>query len=396
MHEPRLRRIRFIKVVLTVAIGLLILSLSEVNSQPQAVGLERKLIEYGWDTPRLEYIRDHIAEMERRPFDGLIFRLTDGGGWVFQTEKWNPDLLARQLPILQSIKWKTFDSNFLAVFAASSMDWYSDQDWRAVTQHVAFMARAARVTRTKGIMFDPEPYGANPWKYALQPHASDRSFAEYKVVVRRRGREFMRAMQHEYRGLELLTFYNYSYFVSVTTKADSRVRDEALRQDTWGLLPSFLDGILDEADSHVHIIDGHEHSYLYQTAEDFSRAAAEVKRTALMYVSPELKNKYVRQYQVAQPVFIDWIFNLFASPLHSVPARLTDGERVQLAEHNTYYAMKNVDRYVWVYSQHMNWWTGEHVPAGAEEALRSAKRKFAAGDDLGFDMAAAVGRAEAR
>ena len=151
----------------------------------------------------------------------------------------------------------------------------------------------------------------------------------------------MRAMQHEYPGLEVLTFYSYSYFAAVTSNADPHVRDEALRQDASGLLPSFFDGMLEAADSHVRIIDGHERSYYYETPANFSAAAAEVRRTALMYVSPELKRKYVRQYQVAQPVYIDWIFNLLESPSHGAPARLTAVERAQLAEHNTYYAMKN-------------------------------------------------------
>jgi len=32
-----------------------------------------------------------------------------------------PDTLASQLPILSDIQWQTFDSNFLAMYAASSM-----------------------------------------------------------------------------------------------------------------------------------------------------------------------------------------------------------------------------------------------------------------------------------
>jgi hypothetical protein len=41
---------------------------------------------------------------------------------------------------------------------------------------------------------------------------------------------------------------------------------------------------------------------------------------------------------------------------------------------------------VWVYSEKMNWWTGEHVPPGADDALRSARNKFESGQSLGFDV----------
>jgi len=60
-----------------------------------------KLIEYGWDSPSAEFVRAHVAEMERRPFDGVIVRLSDGGGDVFQPAKWNAETLALQLPILR-------------------------------------------------------------------------------------------------------------------------------------------------------------------------------------------------------------------------------------------------------------------------------------------------------
>jgi hypothetical protein len=54
--------------------------------------------------------------------------------------------------------------------------------------------------------------------------------------------------------------------------------------------------------------------------------------------------------------------------------------------------MKNADRYVWSYSEKMNWWTGENLPPGAEDALRSARRKFAKGESLGFELTAILPR----
>ena len=274
--------------------------LAPLSSAPTDVRVPAvKLIEYGWDSPSPEFVRTHIGEMERRPFDGVIVRLPDGGGDVFQPARWNAETLALQLPILRDIKWQSFDSNFLAMYATSSMDWYDDGDWRAVTEHAAFMARAAREARCRGVMFDPEPYGPSPWSYSSQSRASVHTFADYEAVVRRRGREFMRALQHEYPGLELLTLHSYSHLL----------RAGAI--PGWGLLPAFLNGMLEEADSNTRIVDGHEDSYFFDRPGAFARAAVEGKQGALPYVSSELKDKYLRQVQIAQPVYLDWLFGYF-------------------------------------------------------------------------------------
>jgi hypothetical protein len=375
---------------LTATIGLFILPLSIVPANQQVPAV--KLIEYGWDAPRPEFVRTHIADMERRPFDGVIIRLPDGGGEVFQPKTWNPEKLSLQLPILRDIQWQSFDSNFLAMYAASSMDWYDDGDWRVVTEHAAFMGRAAYEAHCRGLMFDPEPYGPSPWNYSLQRHASVHAFADYEAVVRRRGREFMRALQHGYPGLELLTLQNYSFFLRAGASPDPNAREKVLTGHAWGLFPAFLNGMLEEADSDTRLIDGHEQSYFFERPEDFARGAAEVRQGAIQYVSSELTNKYVRQFQVAQPVYLDWIFGYFKPSSPTVIDGLSDDQRARLAEHHTYYAMKNADRYVWSYSEKMNWWTGEHLPPGAEDALRSARRKFSAGESLGFDVTSILER----
>ena len=349
-----------------------------------------KLIEYGWDSPRPEFVRTHIREMERRPFDGVIMRLSDGGGDIFQPHAWDAEKLAPQLPVLRDIQWQSFDSNFLAMYAASSMDWYDDTDWGVVTAHAAFMARAASACRCTGLMFDPEPYGPSPWTYAEQVHAADRTFSEYQVIVRRRGREFMRALQREYPGLELLTLHGYSYFSQVSAGAGVRQPENVLMSHTWGLLPAFYDGLWEEADSRTRIIDGSERSYFFERPDQFLRGAAAVRRGVLPFVATELWEKYVRQVQVAQTLYIDWIFGKYMASWPTVVNGLRGDQRAQLAEHHVYHALRNSDKYVWSYSEKMNWWTGEHLPPGAESALRSARQKVRNSEPLGFDLASIV------
>ena len=36
--------------------------------------LKKKIVEIGWDIPEPRFIRDNIREMEKRPFDGIVFQ----------------------------------------------------------------------------------------------------------------------------------------------------------------------------------------------------------------------------------------------------------------------------------------------------------------------------------
>jgi hypothetical protein len=372
--------------------GIVFLIAPLLGSPTTAHATSVKLIEYGWDAPRPDFVRTHIREMERRPFDGVIMRLSDGGGDVFQPQAWEATKLASQLPALRDIQWQSFDSNFLAMYAASSMDWYDDADWDIVTAHAAFMARAARACRCTGLMFDPEPYGPSPWTYAAQAHAAERTFGDYRIVVRRRGREFMRALQQEYPGLELLTLHGYSYLSRVSADADVRPSDNVLMGHAWGLLPAFFDGLLEEADSKTRIIDGSEQAYFFEHPDQFLGAAETVRRGALPFVATELRPKYVRQVQVGQPIYLDWIFGRYLTSRPSVVNGLGSVQRAELAEHHAYHALRNADKYVWSYSEKMNWWTDENLPPGAESALRSARRKVRNGERLGRTWASIVGQ----
>src|SRR5436190_13818496 len=42
---------------------------------PGAFAAEKKLIEFGWDEPDPEFMREHAAELERSPFDGCVFHI---------------------------------------------------------------------------------------------------------------------------------------------------------------------------------------------------------------------------------------------------------------------------------------------------------------------------------
>ncbi|MCE5216729.1 hypothetical protein LLH03_06815, partial [bacterium] len=57
-------------------VALLLCLLAAVLVLPaSAQPMPKKLIEYGWDVPAPSFVAQNLREMEKRPFEGLIFRV---------------------------------------------------------------------------------------------------------------------------------------------------------------------------------------------------------------------------------------------------------------------------------------------------------------------------------
>ena len=370
----------------------------------------KKTIEFGWDMPSPTFFRDNLREMEKRPFQGVTIRLPDdaGGGNVFDVQKWDkstPAARERELAVLASLpRSEKLTDNFLTLYGASTMEWFSDTDWKKVIENVRFCAKAAKLGGFKGLCWDAEPYGGhNPWRLQEQPEVKKHTFAEYSQQTRKRGAQFMRAIQEEFPGLTILALRWLSDFQDASPFSqhlfpirDAKQRQETLEGAWWALHPAFLNGVLDAAKPDITLIDGNEDAYFYTSAIEFFRIAKELRQDALMLVAPQNRRKYAAQYQVGHAVSIDYTTGAWAEVL-SFPdylkkqaLELTPTQRLQWFEHNAYYALTTADEYIWCYSEDMNWWTGKNVPPGIEEALRAAQRKVEAGEPLGFTIEATL------
>ena len=90
----------------------------------------KKLIEYGWDVPTPAFVREHIREMEKRPFDGVMMRLAGPQqGRVFLGGRWDEARLQADFDALVSRVYRfvseTPDRNPLT-------DWYQTDTGRQV------------------------------------------------------------------------------------------------------------------------------------------------------------------------------------------------------------------------------------------------------------------------
>ncbi len=345
---------------------------------------QKKLLEYGWDVPQPSYVAEHIREMEQRPFDGLLMRIS-GLGSIFDPTPRTREQYAAELEALERIEWDRFTDNFLMMYAASKMDWFSDEHWDTIVSNIRLLSEGAEAGGCVGVCFDCEPYGENPWHYPMQPGADQHSFSEFQAKVRERGAQFMDAVEAEMSEPVVHTFFltTLGGVVNAARAETAEERDAILRDYSYGLYPAFVNGMLDAMDPETVLTDGNEPAYYYHSPEQYMNIYHYIKQGALGVIAPENQRKYRGQVEVAQALYVDHLFGYRQGTYES--NFMTPEERAQWFEHNTYWALYSSDRYVWLYSEKMNWWTDTTVPPGLEQAVINARTKLAEGQPMTID-----------
>ena len=359
-----------------------------------AVTSGKKIVEYGWDVPSPAYIADHIREMEKRPFDGVLFRL-EAKGNVFEPTPLDEAQLAKDCEAIDRIRWGRFTDNFVMMYAASEQDWFNDDHWRAIEHNTELVTRAAKRAHCVGVCLDPEAYGANPWAYRDAPHRDTKTYAEYEAVARKRGVQFVKAIEREFPNAIILTFFHVSKYRQYCRPMPECVRKAELAKATYALLPAFIEGMALGSETNIEIIDGNEKAYYYTQSREYLDLYHAVTQRARYLISPDAWFAYRAKVRMGQALYIDQYYGLRQNT-ETLGNVMTPEEQAKWFEHNTYWALYTTDRYVWCYSERMNWWTNTDVPPGAEDAIRNARAAIDAGKPLSFDLAPIIQAAEAK
>ena len=339
----------------------------------------KRLIEFGWDEPGPAFMRQHIAEMERTPFDGCVFHLTytkpDGSSGNFTWECWGKRAFtaAELKPALDDLKatpLRRFTHNFVRFNTTpGDVDWFDD--FSAVLNNARLAARIARAGKCRGILFDIEQYNSPLFDYRRQRDAAKRSWDEYAAQARRRGRETMAAFQQGFPGLTVFLTFGYSL-----PWAQSQGGKNPLAECHYGLLAPFLDGMVEAAKGHTRLVDGYELSYGYKDPARFP-AAHQTMREGLLPIVADPK-KYHRVLSIGFGVWMDedwrrkgWDTEDLTKNYYS-PAEFEASVRRGL---------EVADEYVWVYTEMPRWWSAEgasvKLPPSYDAALRRARQGLA-------------------
>ena len=374
------------------AISAMVLLSGFASAEDDVVIPGKKLVEYGWDVPSSDFVAAHIAEMEQRPFDGLLFRL-QGGENVLEPVAWPEEKFAADFAVLPSIPWKKFTDNFVMMLAASDQDWFNDAQWEAILHNVKLVSKAAKLAHCVGLCFDAEPYGTNPWDYRKTAHATEKSYAEYAAIARRRGAQFMQAIESEFPNPRILNFYLTNLFARWLVPMDDAERKEGVAHHSYALFPPFTEGMLEAAGPGSEIYDGNESAYYYTEKGPYFESYQAVKGRGPYLYDPALELPFRTHVRMGQALYVDQYYGM-RQTTQTLGNVMVPEDQAKWFEHNIYWALYTTDRYVWCYSERMNWWKNENIPPGSLEALRSARSKIANGMSLGFDLAPAVSAAK--
>lgn len=392
--QLRIGRKFFVSSILVMLLVILNLPLRAVETQSTS----KKLIEYGWDMPTPDFFRQQIKAMEQRPFDGVVVKL-NAGREVFKKTAYPDKMFTQDRRDLTATKSPYFTDNFILMWSGmdEGWDWFNDTDWAAAERNIYNFANTAKVGHFRGVAFDAEPYTFNPWVYEQQSQKRTKTFQGYQKQVRKRGAQFMQALQSGQPGAKVLTLGLLSWMKWMTRVEPSKLPQE-LAKHPYGLWPAFINGMLDVVPTSSAIIDGNEWSYYFTSAAAFDKTHDTIFKDVRKFVEPANYQKYDKQVKTGQSVYIDLLINLLpkdikTSPLAgTVQSFLSPENRLLLLEHNIYHSLRTTDRYSWVYSEGVDWWKN-NIPKGVEMAIRSAKDKISKGQPLGFNIDDAVKKA---
>ncbi len=372
--------------------------------------VKKKVIFFGWTSPTIREYRDSIKKYENPAFEGLGLKPSTeiGGGNIFMVDL-NKSITAEarkaELLMASSIKQSSvLTDNFLTIYGASQLDWFSDDDWAIVDVNIRHIAKLAKAMKCKGILWDPEPYkpGINPWELNKQKGYDKYTFNQFYTQVRKRGAQFVSALQEEFPGLVILSLRQLSDFQDCSPFSqkllpvkDNKLTEKYIVDAWWALHLPFTVGIFDAIAPNVRFIDANEEAYYYTSALEYFQYRNIIYDDARALIPNELQQKFKSNYEIGHAIAPEYIAGNWAGLLGGFSKgqfndkqakMLTAKEKALWFEHNSYYSLRTSDEYAWVYGENINWWTGAKMPEGFAEALIRAKKKCDTLEPLGFTV----------
>lgn len=293
-------------------------------------------------TPTPTYVRDHLAEIEALPFDGIAIYgrsadlTTDISSSVMRAAPLDPAAVARVLAPVPEIVAGSLRESLMLVLNQRPGDLFDDAAWNVATSNFGVLATALRHVGARGIFFDNEEYGTRWGDYdvATATHTLPESIARARL----RGHQAMQAMLDAYPDIVVLTLHG--PYIS-----EPRTPIPPFEGPFWmsnELLGAFFAGFVEAGGALATVVDGGE-IYSLRVAVDFT-ATYEFRRRGIAsdaidsaLVPPALRSLWPTRVSIA--------YGLYDRPFRGAdmsPAIL----QATLVP-----ALRTSDRYVWMYAE---------------------------------------------
>lgn len=306
------------------------------------------LIEFGWDYPDINQVSNRIDSMQNTPFDGICISLQRTIMEAFDTVAKKGNYF--EYKKLKSLKWGKYTDNYFILrgFSKTGGNWFDDKAWITISKNMASLSKAMLIGKMKGILFDPEYYYEdklyNPWTYSKTQYPS-KSFEEIQEQVRKRGSQFIIALQQYKTDLSFISIW----LTSLIAEEKKYTPFEGTRH---ALLLSFIEGILLGKNKKVKIIDGNEYAYWNYKPSQFFEAADFLRKNTFDIMKTKRAKQSVANIEIAQPIFYDGL--LAKTP--SFELGLDNATKWKWMEENMKYAIATSGSITWFYSERLNWW----------------------------------------
>lgn len=355
---------------------------------------KKKLIKFGWDDKNVDYVRNNIRSMEAaHPYlDGIVIKYGKDKRrrHFFDNPLWTEeDLMIEELG---EIDFQTFKHNFLNVSLSSlttDPDWFDEALWKNVLTNTKLASKALDACKgCAGIILDTEyykdhVYSYSPWVYSDKIYSQ--SFDEVKVKVYQRGQQFMQALRNQRSTFDILVLHS---FVDMWKRMQKN--KDLLIDNTYALLPAFIDGMLDQAGD-CKIVDGAENlSYYIDETLEYPNAYLLAIEAAKNLLAPKSFAKLHQNLHIAMAMYpAHYVSN------YKVQNNFSEQEITKWLAHNVYNSLLHADEYAWIFTsrgqgsfQRENWWSDpvENLPDFMIQGYVEGKDKFEQAQNLGYDM----------
>lgn len=226
-------------------------------------------------------------------------------------------------------------------------DFTNENDWAAVEHNASLMARICREANLKGFMLDTEQYGNYPGggAYPMGKDSPD--------MVRKRGRQWIEAVQSEYPAITIVIFFAWS-------------PDLGQAEFLAGMGP-FLNGVLDGIKKPARLVHGYENSFYYgqgpnsrYTTEGFHGDRVRYQQMrASMAKWRALSSNPAKYDKFLEPGAAAWV----ESDPYDLQNPDASGSKETIWS-NLPLALAYSDEYVWVWSERTNY--GQGYARGSE------------------------------
>jgi len=378
---------RICRLSITIVAAILLSFVGDAIAEPKNDQPDVKIIIFGGVPSRVggistpSTLAKYIDRAAGLPIDGMIMNITNIGGYysdVFYGAE-GPDGYVPQIysydeqvkpevEIMRSLNLGNLKHNFSRMNIGNLRpDWFDDEAWDVILQNVVVGARATREMGAVGILIDTEQYNfakkITPFSYEQLNRSEDLFFEDYVKQVRKRGRQFMEAINSEMTNVDLMFTYANGYLLYPF--APNR---RAISSGEHSLTAAFLDGMMDVATAETEFIDGFENAYYFKSEAEFRRARYMIKYKAAKFSSnPE---RYIGRIKVGFGLMPHGGTREYSLKADITKNTHTPEELANVLRWAGYYS----DGYIWLYG--LPWIDVPAVGSSLPEAYTQVIRDF--------------------